>query len=59
MSVRRYELRRYPWQVKDSGQLLLVVAAGVWLVASVAQTAAGGLQDPQTAIAFGAPPVIT
>ena len=54
MSVRRHELRRYPWQVRDSGQLLLVVAAGVWLVASVAQTAADGLQDPRIAIAFGA-----
>src|SRR6478752_7479758 len=48
------EMRRYPWQVRDSGQLLLVVAAGVWLVAAVAQTAAEGLQDPRIAIAFGA-----
>ena len=24
-----HEMRRYPWQVRDSGQLLLVVAAGV------------------------------
>src|SRR6266699_2208116 len=48
------ELRRYPWQVRDSGQLLLVVAAGVWLVAAVAQTAAEGLRDPRIAIAFGA-----
>src|SRR6201996_2463449 len=47
-------LRRYPWQVRDSGELLLVVAAGVWLVAAVAQTAAEGLQDPRIAIAFGA-----
>ena len=54
MSVRRHELRRYPWQVRDSGQLLLVVAAGVWLVVSVAQTAADGLQDPRIAISFGA-----
>src|SRR6266568_5727188 len=54
MSERRHELRRYPWQVRDSGQLLLVVAAGVWLVAAVAQTAAGGLKDPRIAIAFGA-----
>src|SRR2546430_867360 len=46
--------RRYPWQVRDSGQLLLVVAAGVWLVAAVAQTAAQGLRDPRIAIAFGA-----
>src|SRR6202047_5626298 len=53
MSVRRHELRRYPWQVRDSGQLLLVVAAGVWLVAAVAQTAAEGLHDVRTAVAFG------
>jgi hypothetical protein len=51
---RRHELRRYPWQVRDSGQLLLVVAAGVWLVAAVAQTAATGLHDVRTAVAFGA-----
>jgi len=30
VSVRRHELRRYPWQVRDSGQLLLVVAALLW-----------------------------
>src|SRR6476469_9389869 len=48
------EMRRYPWQVRDSGQLLLVVAAGVWLVAAVAQTAAEGLRDPRIASAFGA-----
>ncbi len=53
MTERRHELRRYPWQVRDSGQLLLVVAAGVWLVASVAQTAATGLRDVRTAVAFG------
>src|ERR1700733_4316676 len=54
MTERRHELHRYPWQVRDSGQLLLVVAAGVWLVVSVAQTAVEGLQDPRIAIAFGA-----
>ncbi len=54
MTERRNELRRYPWRVRDSGQMLLVVAAGVWLVASVAQTAATGVQDPRIAIAFGA-----
>jgi hypothetical protein len=54
MTERRYELRRHPWQLRDSGELLLVVAAGVWLVAAVAQTAAEGLKDPRIAIAFGA-----
>jgi hypothetical protein len=53
MTERRHELRRHPWQVRDSGQLLLVMAAGVWLVASVAQTAAAGLRDVRTAVAFG------
>jgi hypothetical protein len=51
---RRHELPRFPWQVRDSGQLLLVVAAGVVLVASVAQTAATGLRDAHIAVAFGA-----
>jgi hypothetical protein len=54
MTSRRHELRRHPWQVRDSGQLLLVAAAGVWLVAAVAQTAAAGLRDPRIAVAFGA-----
>src|SRR6266705_6789565 len=48
------ELRRYPWHVRDSGQLLLIAAAGVWLVAAVAPTAAEGLRDPRIAVAFGA-----
>ncbi len=53
MTERRHELRRFPWQVRDSGQLLLVVAAGLVLVASVAQTAVSGLRDPRVALAFG------
>ncbi len=48
-----HELRRFPWQVRDSGQLLLVAAAGVLLVASVAQTANSGLKDSRSAVAFG------
>jgi hypothetical protein len=53
MTEPRHELRRHPWQVRESGQLLLVVAALVWIVASVAQTAATGLQGVSIAIAFG------
>ena len=53
MTQRRNELRRFPWQVRDSGLLLLVVAAGVVLFASVAQTAVEGLRDPRIAVAFG------
>jgi hypothetical protein len=53
MSERRRELRRRPWQVRESGQLLLIVAAGLILVASVAQTAVAGLRDDRIAVAFG------
>jgi hypothetical protein len=53
VTERRHELRRFPWRVRDSGQLVLVVAAGLVLVASVAQTAVVGLQDPRVALAFG------
>jgi hypothetical protein len=54
MVERRHELRKFPWQVRDSELLLLIVAAGVVLVASVAQTATEGLQGPRPAVAFGA-----
>jgi HD domain len=53
MTERRYEPRRFSWQLRDSGLLLLVAAAGVVLVASVAQTAVEGLRDPRVAVAFG------
>src|SRR5579859_617823 len=45
MTGRRHELRRFPWQMRDSGQLLLV--------ASVAQVANSGLRYGQIAIVFG------
>src|ERR1700761_981222 len=54
MAQRRHELRKFPWQVRDSGLLLLMVAAGLVLVASVAQTAVAGLRDPRIMVAFGA-----
>jgi hypothetical protein len=53
MSQHRHEQRRFPWQIGDSGELLLAAAAGVLLVASVAQTTGTGLKDSRTAIAFG------
>src|SRR5215470_19617520 len=37
----------------DSGELLLVVAAGMLVVAAVAQTAAVGVVQLRTALAFG------
>jgi hypothetical protein len=41
-------------QAADSGVLLLIVAAGMLVVAAVAQTAAAGLVQPDIALAFGA-----
>jgi hypothetical protein len=38
----------------DSGQLLLLAAAGMLVVGAVAQTAANGLAQPRVAVAFGA-----
>src|ERR1039458_1059972 len=54
MTAQRHLPRQSAWQSMDSGQLLLVSAAGVLLVAAVAQTAAAGLVQPRTALAFGA-----
>ncbi|HEX4832358.1 MAG TPA: HD domain-containing phosphohydrolase [Trebonia sp.] len=50
---QRYEARGYPRHRLDSGQSLLVIAAGLLLVASVAGIAVGGLIDVSTAVAFG------
>ena len=38
----------------DSGELLLLTAAGILVVAAVAQTAAGAIVEPRVALAFGA-----
>ena len=54
MTSQRHLARQPAWQSMDSGQLLLVAAAGMLLVAAVAQTAAAGLVQPRTALAFGA-----
>ena len=54
MTTQRHLARQSAWQSTDSGQLLLVAAAGVLLVAAVAQTAAAGLVQPRDALAFGA-----
>src|SRR6202451_4923675 len=53
MTERRLELRRCPWLGRDPAMLLLVGAAGVVLVASVAQTTVQDLRDPRIAVAFG------
>ncbi|MDP9849186.1 HD-GYP domain-containing protein [Streptosporangium lutulentum] len=46
------EIRAF--QGLDSGQLLLICAAGLLAVAGVAHTAATGLVDPEIALGFGA-----
>jgi len=54
VAARRNEPRGFPRHVLDSGQSLLVLFAGLLLVAAVAQTAAAGVKDVRTAVAFGA-----
>ena len=54
VSTQRHPGRPSVWPSTDSGQLLLVIAGGVLLVAAVAQTAASGLVQPRDALAFGA-----
>lgn len=54
MAARRYEPRGFPRQVLDSGQSLLVLFAGLLVIASVAQTAVTGVRDVSAAVAFGA-----
>jgi len=54
VTAQRHLARQTAWQSMDSGQLLLLVAAGLLLVAAVAQTAAVGLAQPRIALAFGA-----
>jgi HD domain len=54
VTTQRHMTRQAAWQSIDSGQLLLVAAAGLLLVAAVAQTAVAGLVQPRDALAFGA-----
>jgi hypothetical protein len=54
VAARHYEPRGFPRQVLDSGQALLVIFAGVLLIACVTQTAVAGVTDRQSALVFGA-----
>jgi acid phosphatase family membrane protein YuiD len=54
MSAHPSETRWSSWQVMDSGQLLLITAAGMLVVAAVAQTATVGVTGVRAAVAFGA-----
>ena len=46
--------QRAAWQTLDSGQLLLISAAGLLCVVAVTQVAAVGLSHPRAAVVFGA-----
>jgi len=54
VTARRYEQRGFPRHALDSGQSLLVIFAGLLVIASVAQTAVVGVRDMHAAVAFGA-----
>ena len=54
MTARRDEQRGFPRHALDSGQSLLVIFAGLLVIASVAQTAVVGVRDMHAAVAFGA-----
>src|SRR6201988_2808785 len=51
---QRQASRGYPRHILASGQSLLVIMAGVLLIASVADLAAAGFSEVSTALAFGA-----
>ncbi len=51
--MQQADTRRSAWQAMDSGQLLLICAAGMLVVAAIAQTAAVGMTGMQYAVAFG------
>jgi len=53
-ATQQRQVRQPSWQSVDSGQLLLVAAAGMLVVAAVAHTAAVGLTQARDAVAFGA-----
>ena len=53
MTARQPAERWASWQDLDSGRLLLLAAAGMLVVAGLAQTAAVQAEQPTTAVAFG------
>ena len=44
---------RAAWQTIDSGQLLLIATAGLFVIVAIAQVAAIGLRQPNVAVIFG------
>jgi hypothetical protein len=54
VTLRQADDRLPSWRAMDSGRLLLLAAVGMLVVAAVAHTAAAGVTEPHTALAFGA-----
>ena len=53
MTTQQHPAHQTSWQSLDAGQLLLLAAAGLLVVAAVAQTASVGLTQARDAVAFG------
>jgi HD domain-containing protein len=53
VTAQRTGARGGAWQAMDSGQLLLIAAAGMLSVAAIAQVAVTGIKQPGDAVAFG------
>jgi HD domain len=52
MTTRERPIERWPsWQALDSGRLLLLAAAGMLVVAALANSVAAGFKQPDTAVA--------
>ncbi|MEU8798649.1 HD domain-containing phosphohydrolase [Spirillospora sp. NPDC048819] len=53
MSSEGRTRERAAWQTIDSGQLLLIATAGLFVIVAITQVAAVGLRQPNVAIIFG------
>jgi hypothetical protein len=53
VTTEQRQAHQTSWQSMDAGQLLLLAAAGLLVVAAVAQTASVGLTQARDAVAFG------
>ncbi|GAA2122244.1 HD-GYP domain-containing protein [Actinomadura napierensis] len=49
----RARRERAAWQTIDSGQLLLIATAGLFVIVAITEVAAAGLRQPNVAIIFG------
>ncbi|TDD92184.1 HD domain-containing protein [Actinomadura darangshiensis] len=53
MSSQIRDRERAAWQTIDSGQLLLIATAGLFVIVAITEVAAVGLEQPDIAIIFG------